>query len=84
MRRSKVAKAVVTVAAGVAVAAMGGQIMPDNLHANAAGVTRGCTVGRITPVNLHANPTDFSDDTAMQQCCGPYAQPCDFKCVAPN
>ena len=84
MKRAKVTKAVVSVAAGVTVAALAGQMMPANAQPAAAGVKAAEMVGQIMPVNLQANPTGFCDDSTFQQCCGPQAQSCpQFKCAAP-
>ena len=72
MKKTKVAKAVVTAAAGLSMAVMVGQIMPVNLQYDA----RDYTV---------VAASDFSASAAQAACCGPYAQQCpEFKCVWPN
>ncbi|MDD2318956.1 MAG: hypothetical protein PHO83_02790 [Geobacteraceae bacterium] len=49
----------------------------------AAGITVAVMVGKILPVNLVCDGKSFSTIAAMEECCGPYAQPCpEFKGTA--
>jgi len=46
----------------------------------AAVVTLAVMIGQITPMNLLSNSTDSSLTQVAEgneECCGPYAQPCD-------
>jgi hypothetical protein len=71
MKNSKVTRTVVTVATGVTMAVMVGQITPVNLQS----VSKDFAI---------VTASDFSTSVAKDDCCGPYAQPCpEFKCAAP-
>ena len=72
MKKTEVAKAIVSATAGIAMAVMVGQIMPVNLQS----VSKDLSIAAVS---------DFSTaTTSNEQCCGPYYQRCpQFRCAAP-